>query len=102
MADPPKLLPFEGFSWDARKREANAKKHGLDFAAAQDFNFATALTVTDDRNDYGELREISIGFIGARLHVLVFTRRAPKIHVISLRKANDREEKQYALSTEET
>ena len=65
-------------------------------------NFETAMVVSDDRNDYGEPREIGIGFIGTRLHALVFTRRAPMIHIISLRKANDREEKKYALYTEET
>ncbi|MGV8843781.1 MAG: hypothetical protein ACOH2I_11260 [Pseudomonas sp.] len=37
-----------------------------------------------------------MGFIGERLFVVVFTPRASKVHVISLRKANSREVKRYA------
>ena len=37
----------------------------------------------------------ALGRIGARLHVLVFTPRAGKAHVVSLRKANRREVKRY-------
>lgn len=49
----------------------------------------------DDRKDYGERRYRALGFIGDRLHAVVFTPRAGKVHVISLRRANKREVKQY-------
>ncbi|MGP0059120.1 MAG: BrnT family toxin [Beijerinckiaceae bacterium] len=98
MAEAPRFPPFESFSWDERKREANVLKHGVDFSVAATFDFETAVIRIDNRFDYGELREIGIGFIGSRLYVLVFARRAPAIHVISLRKANHREGNDYAAN----
>lgn len=84
-----------GFSWDENKRAANVAKHGVDFTAAAAFDFDTALILTDERSNYGETREIALGFIGTRLHVLVFTRRDGAIRVIGLRKANSRERNRY-------
>lgn len=82
--------------WDEDKRAANLKKHGADFSAALEFEWDTALTAADARQDYGEPRFVSIGFIGPRLHVLVWTPRGEQFRVISLRKANAREVKRYA------
>ncbi len=79
------------FEWDEEKREANVAKHGIDFVAVEKFDFETALIAADDRYVYGEKREIALGFIGSRLHVRIFHRRAGKVRVISLRKANERE-----------
>lgn len=47
----------------------------------------------DVRNNYGERRYLALGMIGDRLHAVVFTPRADKVHVMSLRKANQREVK---------
>lgn len=47
------------------------------------------------RKDYGERRFQALDLIGNRLHMIVFTPRANKAHVISLRKANKREVKRY-------
>lgn len=82
--------------WDEDKRAANLEKHGVDFSAALEFEWDTALTADDGRQDYGEPRFVSIGFIGPRLHVLVWTPRGERFRVISLRKANAREVKRYA------
>jgi uncharacterized DUF497 family protein len=82
-------------AWNEAKRARNIAKHGVDLAQAEGFEWATALTAIDDRADYGEVREIALGFIGRRLHVIVFTRRGGDIHVISLRKANKRECARY-------
>lgn len=54
-----------------------------------------ALIVEDSRKAYEERRFQALGLIGDRLHMLVFTPRGPKMHVISLRKANPREIKRY-------
>lgn len=93
MVEPPKFPPFSDFSWDEPKRQANAAKHGTDFSLAKDFDFTNALIRVDNRFDYREVREVAIGFIGSRLYILIYTRRQPLVHVISLRKANDREQK---------
>jgi uncharacterized protein len=45
----------------------------------------TPLIEVDDRHDYGELRE-RVGFIGVRLHVMVFVRRGEDVRIINLRK----------------
>lgn len=41
-----------------------------------------------------------MGMIGEKLHAVVFTLRPGGIRVISLRRANRREEKQYAETSE--
>lgn len=51
--------------------------------------------VEDSRRDYGERRFQALGWVGQRLFMLVFTPRDGGIHVISLRKANQRERKRY-------
>ena len=53
------------------------------------------LTVEDERRDYGEDRFISIGFLDGRMVVLVWTRRGGARRIISMRKANDREQTIY-------
>jgi uncharacterized protein len=74
----------------------NLKKHRVDFAAVEQFDFESAIIIRDDRDDYGESRYRAQGFIGGRLHALVFTRREGRIRVISLRKSNRREIEGYA------
>jgi uncharacterized DUF497 family protein len=54
-----------------------------------------ALIVEDSRKTYEERRFQALGLIGDRVHMLVFTSRGSKMHVISLRKANPREIKRY-------
>ena len=55
----------------------------------------SALIEMDTRKDYGENRYRVLGLIDGRLHAMVFTPRADKVHVISLRKANAREVRTY-------
>jgi uncharacterized DUF497 family protein len=87
------------YGWDQGKRRANIDKHGIDFTAVHGFEWEYAVRRVDDRDDYGELREQAIGFIGDRLHVLVFTEREDDeggmIWVISLRKAEAPDKRTY-------
>lgn len=82
-------------SYDATKNDTNIAERGLSFEAARDFDMAGALIMEDVRRAYSERRFQALGRIGDRLHMLVFTSRNDKIHVISLRKANPREVKTY-------
>jgi len=84
--------------FDPAKNEANIAKHGVDMASAEDFEFDTALVSIDLRHRYGEARYVALGYVKERLHVLVFTKRGAVVRVISLRKANRREEKTYRES----
>jgi uncharacterized protein len=86
------------YTWDERKRSSNLRKHGVDFAIVQNFDFETALVLRDDRKNYGEERYRAYGAIKGRLHALVFTRREGRIRVISLRKSNAREIAAYAAN----
>ena len=83
--------------FDPNKNEKNIKTRGLSFTAAQRFDYDTAIRVEDVRRDYGEQRIVAYGYIGPRLHVLCY-KPIGRLHirVISLRKANKREEKFYA------
>ena len=84
-------MPYE---WDEAKRHGNAQKHSIDFRQADAFGWDTAIVEMDPRS--AEPRFRAYGYVGARLHVLVFTWRQEKIRIISLRKANKREETRYA------
>jgi len=50
----------------------------------------------DERLDYGKPGFQAFGYIGLRLHFVVFCLRDEKIRVTSLRKANPGEVKRYA------
>lgn len=82
-------------TYDPAKCERNIAERGLSFDLARDFDWPTALVLEDQRHDYGERRFQALGFIGERLHMLVFTPRTGVVHVISLRKANKREVSGY-------
>jgi uncharacterized DUF497 family protein len=83
------------YTWNEAKRELNVERHNIDFSAADDFDWDSAIVREDIRRDYGEQRFIAYGRIGSRLHVLVFTPRSGMRHIISLRKANEREIRRY-------
>ena len=78
-------------SFDPQKNERNIAERGLSFELVEEFEWDSALVVEDVRRDYGERRFQALGMITGRLHAVVFTPRAGRVHVISLRKANRRE-----------
>jgi uncharacterized DUF497 family protein len=82
-------------TFDAAKNAQNIATRGISFEQVIAFEWDTALIVADIRKDYGERRFQAFGLIAKRLHVLVFTPRSGKTHVISLRRANRREVKRY-------
>jgi uncharacterized DUF497 family protein len=82
--------------WDEEKRQKNLRERGIDFASAAAMDQTSALTVLDNRTDYGEERYLSFGYIEARLHVLCWTPRDGRMRIISLRKANEREQKAFS------
>jgi uncharacterized DUF497 family protein len=86
--------------FDLAKSEKNARERGLPFELVDEFDWDTALIIEDMRRDYGEPRFRAFGFIGARLHALVYSPREGGLRVISLRKANRREGRNYEKETE--
>jgi uncharacterized protein len=84
------------FEWDKGKNRGNKQKHGVSFKEAQEIFNGIVFTAIDDRFDYGEIREISIGVIGGIVIVTVaHTERQGKIRLISARKATPKERRQY-------
>ncbi|PZT99565.1 MAG: hypothetical protein DI624_04955 [Brevundimonas sp.] len=79
--------------FDPDKDAANIAKHGVSLSRAGDMQMDEALIEVDDRFDYGEPRWIAYGELDERLHVLAFTLRGGSVRAISLRKANDREQR---------
>ena len=65
-------------------------------ALAEKFEWEDAFAWADRRFEYDEDRWTAIGFVGARMYVVVFVDRADSRRIISLRKANDREVRKYA------
>lgn len=82
--------------FDPSKRDATLDARGLDMADAGEVFDGPHMTIEDDRADYGEVRFITIGFMSERMVVLVWTQRGDVCRIISVRKANDREQKAYA------
>jgi len=82
--------------FDPAKDDANHAKHGVSLVLAVELEWDTAVVWPDARRDYGEPRQCGLGYIGCRLFAVVFVDRAEGRRIISLRKANQREEKTYA------
>ena len=95
------LVTFCGYnqsmnaSYDQQKNAKNIEQHGVSFNDLWKFEWIDSVTLDDNRKDYGEQRHISYGFVGERLHVLVWTKRDGVLRPISFRKANKREVKLY-------
>ena len=86
-------------TFDPAKNARNIARHGISMERALEFEWHAAVVTEDTRSDYGERRYQALGRIASRLHMLVYTPRS-RVHVISLRKANRREERRYAEETE--
>jgi uncharacterized protein len=78
-------------TYDRSKNSQNILERNLSFDQVVNFDFETANFTIDKRKNYGEIRRCAIGFLGNRLHALVFTETPKGIRVISFRKANKRE-----------
>jgi uncharacterized DUF497 family protein len=83
-------------SFDPNKNARNIVERGLPFTRVEDFDWATALIAEDKRKDYAEIRHQALGYIDEHLYVLICTFRGNTLHIISLRRANQRERNRYA------
>lgn len=84
------------FEWDTRKATQNTAKHGVPFEyATRVFLDPNRLDVEDSRQDYSEQRWITLGNIDGRVFAVAYTPRGTVIRLISARKANPREQRQY-------
>ena len=86
------------FTWDERKNIANKDKHGVSFEEAQTVFFdENAIEYFDPDHSRDEDRFIMLG-VSIRLRILVVChchRRSKTVRIISARKANGCEERDY-------
>jgi uncharacterized protein len=83
------------FTWDARKRQENLRKHGLDFADAYRIFNGFTVTQEDVLGSYGERRFVTLGLLNWLVVSVIHTERTSGIRVISIRHATKYETQTY-------
>ena len=85
------------FEWDEAKREKNIEKHKIDFLdAVKIFDNEEALfTFQDTRQDWGEIRFVTIGLLNGIEIAVVHTPRNNRRRIISVRRARTEERAKY-------
>lgn len=83
------------YQWDREKAERNYRKHGIYFAdAVSVLSDEIAVTIEDDCSE--ERRWVTLGRdLFGRTLVVVFSWRDDEIRIISARKADPKERRQY-------
>lgn len=87
-------------TFDAVKRDKTLIERGLDFARAREIFEGLTITMPDQRQEYGEARFITAGWLDERIVIVVWTPRGLARRIISMRKANEREIARYGQSLE--
>lgn len=80
---------------DPVKRAQTLLHRGLDMREAAIVFGGPCVTFSDLRKEYDETRLITIGLLRGRMVVLVWTWRQNVRRIISIRKANEREQELY-------
>jgi uncharacterized protein len=88
--------------WDEKKRAANIRKHGLDFADARlVYDNPGKVTFSSQRNDETRLVDIAMVEIAGRVLTLIYVERGNDIRVISFRAASRKEREIYEREKEQ-
>jgi uncharacterized DUF497 family protein len=83
-------------TYDPDKRAAILNLWDLDLSEAGKVFEGAHLTVADNRLDFAQIRFITIGYLSGTMVVLAWTARANARHIISIRTANEREQRRYS------
>jgi uncharacterized DUF497 family protein len=91
-------------TFDPAKRATTLEGRGLDFADAEHVFAGPTYTIRDERLAYPEPegRFITAGFLATRMVIIAWTPIEGGRHIISMRKANDREQTRYRDRFEQT
>ncbi len=84
--------------FDPAKDAANQAKHGVSLFMAVELDWEAALVWVDDRVEYNEIRMIALAPKSEILYYVAFVDRGEVRRIISLRRANRREVKNYVES----
>ena len=85
-------------TFDPVKRDWTLINRGLDFLDVPKVFAGPQFQFEDSRADYGESRIVTVGLLGGRMLILVWTARGDARHIISMRKANEKEQRRYYAS----
>jgi uncharacterized DUF497 family protein len=77
------------------KRDKTLRERRLDFLDAREVFAGHTYDWEDRRFHYGEVRMITVGTLRGRMVVVVWTGRGEGRRIISMRKANEREQAYY-------
>lgn len=84
------------FEWDDDKNRQNIAKHGVSFEDARTIFDGFTVNLPDDRFEYGEVREQSVGLVrGVAVVVVIHTDRGGVCRIISARPAVKSERSLY-------
>jgi uncharacterized protein len=81
--------------FDSHKQVQTLADRGLDFNDALLIFSGSHYTLQDLREEYGEPRFITIGWLSTHMMMLVWTPRGEVRRIISMRKCNERENRLY-------
>ena len=88
------------FEWDDAKSDACFTYRGFGFSyAILAFRDNDRIVGRDHRRDYDEDRYRLLGTIEGRVFVVIYTMRGSAMRIISARKANGREVREYERNT---
>lgn len=73
-------------TFDRAKRELTLRERALDFRDALHVFAGNTLNVQDRRQDYGEIRMLTVGYLAERMVMVVWTPRGKARRIISMRK----------------
>jgi uncharacterized DUF497 family protein len=79
-------------TFDPAKRLVTLRERGIDFASDAEKVFAgDTATFVARRSDYGEVREVTAGWLNGRTVIMVWTQRGEARHIISMRYCHAKE-----------
>ena len=84
--------------WDNNKAASNLIKHKIDFEDAKNIFLDPNRLEREDKRDYNETRIQVIGIVNQVVLFVVYTQRNGRYRIISARRANKNEQRQYYQS----
>ncbi|MBL8597861.1 MULTISPECIES: BrnT family toxin [unclassified Devosia] len=82
-------------TFDPGKRERTLRERGLDFMDVPAVFAGRTYEWIDERFDYGEVRNTVVGRLSGRMVIIIWTPVGSARRIISMRKANEREQERY-------
>lgn len=83
-------------TFDPEKRAETLRRRQVDFLDAETVFTGPTYTIQDERHPYPEDRFLTVGLLSGRLVIVVWTLTEDGRRVISMRKANAREQARYS------